>query len=178
MTTPAPTVAPGSFLTLHYRLAGPDGDDLVNTFTDKPATLSLGSGELSPALEARLLGLAERPLLLTHGWPGSHYEFWASIEKLAFPSRFGGDPAEILGGLSASGWHTSSLFMRMMIDAYLLSTASEGAPGIVVVQPAAATVRTARPAPAVGFPGAPTGQGWRSPLPGRCARLGKARPQW
>ena len=59
MTTPAPTVVPGSFLTLHYRLAGPDGDDLVNTFTDKPATLSLGSGELSPALEARLLGLAE-----------------------------------------------------------------------------------------------------------------------
>ena len=59
MTTPAPTVALGSFLTLHYRLAGPDGDDLVNTFTDKPATLSLGSGELSPALEARLLGLAE-----------------------------------------------------------------------------------------------------------------------
>lgn len=36
----------------------------------------------------------KRPLLLTHGWPGSHYEFWASIEKLAFPSRFGGDPAD------------------------------------------------------------------------------------
>lgn len=49
----------GSFLTLHYRLAGPDGDDLINTFADKPATLSLGTGELSPAIEARLLGLAE-----------------------------------------------------------------------------------------------------------------------
>ena len=33
----------------------------------------------------------KRPLLLTHGWPGSHYEFWDSIEKLAFPSRFGGE---------------------------------------------------------------------------------------
>lgn len=32
----------------------------------------------------------KRPLLLTHGWPGSHYEFWDSIDKLAFPSRFGG----------------------------------------------------------------------------------------
>lgn len=32
----------------------------------------------------------KRPLLLTHGWPGSHYEFWDSIEKLAFPRRFGG----------------------------------------------------------------------------------------
>jgi len=31
-----------------------------------------------------------RPLLVTHGWPGSHYEFWGAIEKLAFPSRFGG----------------------------------------------------------------------------------------
>lgn len=59
MTTAVPTVVPGSFLTLHYRLAGPDGGDIVNTFTDKPATLSLGSGELSPALEARLLGLQE-----------------------------------------------------------------------------------------------------------------------
>ena len=59
MTTPAPTVAPGSFLTLHYRLAGPDGGDVVNTFNDKPATLSIGSGELSPAIEARLIGLSE-----------------------------------------------------------------------------------------------------------------------
>ena len=49
----------GSFLTLHYRLAGLDGTDLINTFADKPATLSLGTGELSPAIEARLLGLAE-----------------------------------------------------------------------------------------------------------------------
>ena len=35
-----------------------------------------------------------RPLLLTHGWPGSHYEFWQAIDKLAFPSRSGGDPAD------------------------------------------------------------------------------------
>lgn len=52
-------VQPGSFLTLHYRLAGPDGADIVNTFADKPATLSLGTGELAAALERRLLGLAE-----------------------------------------------------------------------------------------------------------------------
>lgn len=36
----------------------------------------------------------KRPLLITHGWPGSHYEFWGSIEKLAFPSRFGGNAAD------------------------------------------------------------------------------------
>jgi FKBP-type peptidyl-prolyl cis-trans isomerase SlpA len=52
-------VQPGSFLTLHYRLAGPDGADVVNTFDDKPATLSLGTGELAPAVEARLIGLRE-----------------------------------------------------------------------------------------------------------------------
>ncbi len=52
-------VEPGSFLTLHYRLSGPDGADVVNTFADKPATLSLGAGQLSPAIEAHLLGLAE-----------------------------------------------------------------------------------------------------------------------
>lgn len=52
-------VEPGSFLTLHYRLSGPDGHDYINTFEAQPATLSLGSGELSPAIEQRLLGLAE-----------------------------------------------------------------------------------------------------------------------
>jgi FKBP-type peptidyl-prolyl cis-trans isomerase SlpA len=52
-------VQTGSFLTLHYRLAGPDGADVINTFADKPATLSLGTGELAPAMEARLIGLAE-----------------------------------------------------------------------------------------------------------------------
>lgn len=53
------TIQSGSFLTLHYRLAGPDGADVINTFQDKPATLSLGTGQLAPAMEARLIGLAE-----------------------------------------------------------------------------------------------------------------------
>ena len=52
-------VQPGSFLTLHYRLAGPDGASVVDTFDDKPATLSLGAGQLAPAIEARLIGLDE-----------------------------------------------------------------------------------------------------------------------
>jgi microsomal epoxide hydrolase len=34
---------------------------------------------------------AKRPLILTHGWPGSHYEFWEAIPRLAFPSQHGGD---------------------------------------------------------------------------------------
>ena len=58
MASSVPRVQPGSFLTLHYRLAGPQGD-IINTFRDKPATLTLGTGELSPAVEQRLLGLEE-----------------------------------------------------------------------------------------------------------------------
>ena len=58
ITTPPACVQPGSFLTLHYRLAGPAGD-IINTFSGKPATLSLGAGELSPAVEQCLIGLEE-----------------------------------------------------------------------------------------------------------------------
>lgn len=53
------TIQAGSFLTLHYRLAGPDGTDIVNTFAGQPATLSLGTGQLAPAMEQRLLGMGE-----------------------------------------------------------------------------------------------------------------------
>jgi FKBP-type peptidyl-prolyl cis-trans isomerase SlpA len=52
-----------SFLTLHYRVGVPSpvrerADDLVSTFGATPATLQLGEGQLSPALEARLIGLS------------------------------------------------------------------------------------------------------------------------
>ncbi len=55
---PAACVAADSFLTLHYRIAGVDGDALVDTFEGGAATLSLGTGELAPALETRLVGMA------------------------------------------------------------------------------------------------------------------------
>ena len=51
-------VQPGAFLTLHYRLSGATGD-VVNTFGGKPSTLTLGMGELAPALEEKIIGLAE-----------------------------------------------------------------------------------------------------------------------
>ncbi len=35
-----------------------------------------------------------------------------------------------IGELIASGWHTGALLMRMICDAYLLDSASEGAPGV------------------------------------------------
>jgi acyl dehydratase len=38
--------------------------------------------------------------------------------------------ASLFGGLCASGWHTCSMAMRMMCDAYLLVSSSLGSPGL------------------------------------------------
>lgn len=56
---PHTTVSEGAFLTLHYRLSSVDGREIVTTFNDSPATLQLGSGQLAPFLESRLIGLPE-----------------------------------------------------------------------------------------------------------------------
>ena len=42
--------------------------------------------------------------------------------------------ASILGGLAASGWHTSAMLMRMMADSYILNALCEGAPGIDLME--------------------------------------------
>ena len=54
----AQLVKADSFLTLHYRLSGVNGD-VINTFEGKPATLSLGTGELSAPMERCLVGMTE-----------------------------------------------------------------------------------------------------------------------
>ncbi len=60
-------------------------------------------------------------------------------EIIAFAEQFDPQPfhldgdsaeAETTGGLIASGWHTCSILMRMMCDAYLLDTASLGSAGL------------------------------------------------
>ena len=84
---PVNCVQPGSFLTLHYRLKGPDGAVVVNTFDDKPATLSLGTGQLAPAIEARLIGLSE----------GAHQTF-----RLAPGEAFGEHNPEMLQRVARS----------------------------------------------------------------------------
>ena len=64
-------------------------------------------------------------------------------EIIDFASQFDAQPmhldeeagkASILGGLSASGWHTCAMFMRMMCDAFLLDSTSQGAPGVDYVR--------------------------------------------
>ena len=51
-----PTVFPDSFLTINYRLTLPGGEDYINTFDDRPATMQLGTGQFAPCFEKVLLG--------------------------------------------------------------------------------------------------------------------------
>ena len=60
-------------------------------------------------------------------------------EGLAFARAYDPQPlhldeeaanASVLGGLSVSGWHTCAMVMRLMCDAYLLDSTSQGSPGI------------------------------------------------
>lgn len=87
------TITEQSFLTLHYRLSSLEGVDIINTFNDKPATLTLGTGQLSPALEAHLLGLAEN----------AHETFVVPASSPAFGER---NPELIQ-------WVARSLLMRL-----------------------------------------------------------------
>jgi acyl dehydratase len=92
-------------------------------------------------------------------------------EIIEFASEFDAQPMHldeeagkqsILGGLSASGWHSCVMFMRMLCDAFLLDSTSQGSPGIDQVK-------------------------WKRPvlagdrLTGRCTvlskRLSKSKPQ-
>ena len=59
MSNAQPVVTPSAYLTLHYRLASVDGNDIVTTFGGTPATLMLGQGQLAPVLEELLIGMPE-----------------------------------------------------------------------------------------------------------------------
>ena len=74
---------------------------------------------------------------------GTVREFGATVVTrdavIAFASQFDPQPfhldedaakASLFGGLSASGWHTCAMAMRMMCDDYLLRSSSLGSPGI------------------------------------------------
>jgi acyl dehydratase len=60
-------------------------------------------------------------------------------EIIAFASEFDPQPMHLdeeaakktmLGGLSASGWHSCAIMMRLLYDGFLVNAASMGAPGI------------------------------------------------
>ena len=75
--------------------------------------------------------------------PGSVHEFGSiaveEAEMINFARRFDPQPfhidpeaskQSIFGGLIASGWHTASLAMRLLVDHYISHVASLGSPGV------------------------------------------------
>ena len=75
--------------------------------------------------------------------PGAVYEYgYASVteaEIIAFAERFDPQPIHIdpqfaasgpFGGLIASGWHTASIAMRLVVDHYVSKVASLASPGV------------------------------------------------
>ena len=95
----------------------------------------------------------KQPLLISHGWPGSHYEFWGVIEKLAYPSRFGGNAGDafdvVIPSLPGFGFSskpkrpvgqrlTARLFNALMTDVLgetglLADTGLAGLRGVTIV---------------------------------------------
>jgi FKBP-type peptidyl-prolyl cis-trans isomerase SlpA len=70
-------VRPDSYLTLHYRIilaSGPaEGSTFADTFTGRPATLQMGTGQWAPGMEAALLGQAEGSVFSTTLPPSAAY---------------------------------------------------------------------------------------------------------
>ena len=74
---------------------------------------------------------------------GATYEFGSvtvtEAEIIEFAERFDPQPFHIdpelaqhsiYGGIIASGWHTGSIMMRLMVDNYVSSVAGMGSPGV------------------------------------------------
>ena len=54
-------------------MSGPGGLVIVNTFESQPATLTLGTGELSPAIEQHLIGMEEGTQTVIELEPGEAF---------------------------------------------------------------------------------------------------------
>ena len=57
-------------------------------------------------------------------------EFAAEFDPQPFHLDEEAAKATLLGGLSASGWHTCSMMMRMIVDGYLSGSSAQGSPGV------------------------------------------------
>lgn len=79
--------------------------------------------------------------------PGRVFDLGAKTvsaeEIIEFASEFDPQPFHldeaagrdsILGGLAASGWHTTCILMRLLCDGLLLDAAAQGSPGVEVVR--------------------------------------------
>ena len=75
-------------------------------------------------------------------WPLGPYPVTRD-EVIAFAEEFDPQPfhlddeaadASLLGGLSASGWHSCAMMMRMMVDGFLAGSTAQGSPGVDYVR--------------------------------------------
>ena len=57
-------------------------------------------------------------------------EFASAFDPQPFHLDEEAGKASVLGELAASGWHTASLIMRLVCDAYLTDSTSQGGPGV------------------------------------------------
>ncbi len=61
-------------------------------------------------------------------------EFAQEFDPQPFHLDGNSEQAMQVGGLIASGWHTSSILMRMICEGYLLDSPSQGSPGLEEVR--------------------------------------------
>lgn len=57
-------------------------------------------------------------------------EFARRYDPQSFHTEHGAAAQSMYGGLIASGWHTASMMMRMLVDHYISQVASLGSPGV------------------------------------------------
>jgi len=77
-----------------YWLDGYDWQAAVDDLNRYPQFIAEIDGFPIHFIHVKGEGESRRPLLMTHGWPGSYYEFWDVVARLAYPSRHGGDAAD------------------------------------------------------------------------------------
>jgi microsomal epoxide hydrolase len=83
-------------------------------------------------------GPAPVPLLLTHGWPSTFYEFWPVISQLADPGAHGGDPVDafdvVVPSLPGFGLSAASRNGNGRTDPRLVAPAHDRCPGLRLVR--------------------------------------------
>lgn len=90
------------------------------------------SPELPADLGARFFEDYVPGLIVRYGPIGVDANEIVAFGRQFDPQPFHVDPqrAEAFGGLIASGWHTASLMMRLLVDHFLPSEAGLGSPGV------------------------------------------------
>ena len=82
------TVQANSLITLNYRIELDNGTTMIDTFQGTPATLQLGAGEMMPALEACLAGLAVGVFPVARPWVDSGRLVAPLDARFPLPERF------------------------------------------------------------------------------------------